>query len=244
MSVHEQVDQLLAGFALGAASDEEAALVRRHLPDCDACTQALAYMTEVVGALPLTVDEVTPPAGMRDRVLAAARGNRQSIPMSAPITDARPGPAPRRRLPVTSWRFGFAAAAVFLLVLTGWNLSLQNQLNHANSQLAQVQTNLNGTLVAAQGAAAGTIKYLPRDHVALVSLHALASPPGGKVYELWVINSAGKAEPAGVFLPEADGDKTLVVARTLSSSDKLAVTVEPLGGSLQPTSTPIITGSI
>jgi len=245
MSIHEQVDQLLAGFALGAANDEEAGLVRRHLAECDTCTQALAYMTEVAGVLPLAVEEVMPPAGMRERVLAAARGNRQSPPMSAPIVDARPVRAPWQRLPVASWRLGFAAAAVFLLVLAGWNLSLQNQLNHANSQLAQVQgQNLNGSLVAAQGSAAGSIKYLPRDHVALVSLHALASPPSGKVYELWVIDRAGKAEPAGVFLPESDGGKTLVVARALTSSDKLAVTVEPLGGSLQPTSTPIITGHI
>ena len=46
------------------------------------------------------------------------------------------------------------------------------------------------------------------------------------------------------FLPDGDGSKLLVLSRPLVGNEQLAVTVEPLRGSLQPTTRPIITGTI
>ncbi|MEA2645007.1 MAG: hypothetical protein QOE92_90 [Chloroflexota bacterium] len=240
MSVHDDVDQLLAGYALGAVTDEEAAAVTRHLPDCEACTENLAYMAEVAGALPLATAEVTPPAGMRERVLANAReGARAPIGMSGGTRTV--GRMPRR----LGWAYPFAAAAALLVVVGGWSLSLQDQLNRTNAELGRIQAqDHHGNLVAAQGASVGTISYLAQDRVALVSLRAVAAPPAGRTYELWVIDSTGRPEPAGLFLPEPDGTKVLVVNRAMSPGDRVAVTVEPLGGSSQPTTTPVISGNI
>jgi anti-sigma-K factor RskA len=71
----------------------------------------------------------------------------------------------------------------------------------------------------------------------------LPAPQGNRVYELW-FRRAGttRMEPAGTFVPR-DGR---VLARTVLAGavDLLAVTVEPPGGSLQPTSEPVFVGPV
>ncbi len=198
-------------------------------------------MTEVASVLPLAVEEIAPPQGMRERVLGAAVQGQRVPPPAKPGLQVAPPRHPRR----LSWAYPFAAAAVLLLAVGGWNVYLQDRLRQTDAQLARVQAETShGTLVAAHGASAGSVSYLAQDHLALVSLHAVGAPPPGKTYQLWVIDGNGRADPAGVFLPETDGTKVLVISRSLSPSDKVAVTVEPLGGSGQPTSSAIITGSL
>jgi anti-sigma-K factor RskA len=78
----------------------------------------------------------------------------------------------------------------------------------------------------------------------VVSTSGLASLPTGKVYQLWLIGpSAAQAtavRPAGL-LPLAESGLTVpVLASGLVAGDKLGMTVEPAGGSSQPTTTPIL----
>jgi anti-sigma-K factor RskA len=66
----------------------------------------------------------------------------------------------------------------------------------------------------------------------------IGKAPAGKTYEAWVI-TGGKATRAGEF----QGSPRCVavpLAHTVPSGSAVAVTVEPNGGSDQPTSTPII----
>ena len=67
----------------------------------------------------------------------------------------------------------------------------------------------------------------------------LPAPPGTRVYELWFQPAAGAAMvPAGTFVPRGG---TVVAPVTLGRSFvALAVSVEPSGGSDQPTSPPIL----
>jgi anti-sigma-K factor RskA len=90
----------------------------------------------------------------------------------------------------------------------------------------------------------GTITYLAHNRVALVSLHSLQTPSAGRIYELWLIGINGHAQPAGLFTPETDGTKLLLVPRQIGPGDTIAVTDEPLAGSQAPTSPPMITGHI
>lgn len=86
----------------------------------------------------------------------------------------------------------------------------------------------------------GTVVVGPGGSSALVVAN-LGSAPAGKTYEAWVV--AGKAAlPAGTF---RGGSGTTVVRleRTVPRGAVVAVTVEPAGGSSQPTSKPFITSS-
>ena len=61
--------------------------------------------------------------------------------------------------------------------------------------------------------------------------------PDDRVYELWFQDPSAELHPAGVFVPK---DGTVAVQTTLAESfQALAVSIEPSGGSPQPTTTPI-----
>ncbi|MFN2462297.1 MAG: zf-HC2 domain-containing protein, partial [Candidatus Dormibacteria bacterium] len=120
MTTHEQVDELIAAFALGAVEDAEATLVRRHLPECPECQDTLVRMTEVVAVLPLSLEEVAPPEDLKSRVLARVSGTAVSIPAGAAdaeVQGLQPGEGKLlflRRVP--AWA-PVAAAAALLAVM-------------------------------------------------------------------------------------------------------------------------------
>lgn len=66
----------------------------------------------------------------------------------------------------------------------------------------------------------------------------LGSLPADKVYELWYIGEGGPVS-AGTF-SAANGTTWRVLDGSMSAGDKVGVTVEPQGGSKQPTTDPIM----
>ena len=63
--------------------------------------------------------------------------------------------------------------------------------------------------------------------------------PPQKVYEVWFLGP-GNARKAGL-VPPSTGDTTApVLASGLQPGDKVGVTVEPAGGSVAPTTAPIV----
>jgi anti-sigma-K factor RskA len=69
----------------------------------------------------------------------------------------------------------------------------------------------------------------------------LPSLESGKVYELWTINQS--VVPAGTFTPTTQTSLVSLPDAALDAS-KIAVSVEPTGGSPQPTTTPIMVLSV
>jgi hypothetical protein len=70
----------------------------------------------------------------------------------------------------------------------------------------------------------------------------LRPPPPGHVYQLWTIN--GKTpSPGPTFVPE-NGNAVVHMQTNLAGSQVMAVTIEPAGGSMQPTTTPVFTAPI
>ena len=236
--MHGNVEELLPSYALGALDSDEEALVQHHVRDCNACAAALGRHLEIAAALSLSTDEVTPPAGLKERIMDAATGARV---LSLPA----PSQHSRKRFQATRWNplvAVAAAAAVVVIMLGGWNLALQQRLTTTQSQLATNQV-LRGDIRSTAGASVGAVSYLSRDNLALVSFHGL-DRPASKVYELWVIDASGRADPVQTFLPDGDGTKLIVVSRRIAASDQLAVTEEPPGGSRIPSSAPIFSGKI
>ena len=75
--------------------------------------------------------------------------------------------------------------------------------------------------------------------------HHLAAPADQHVYELWLIDRAGRKIGAGTFTPSGSGN-ALVRATYRLAADSLsaiAVTLEPAGGVPQPTGPIVLAGS-
>lgn len=239
MTTHEQVDELIAAFALGAVDAGEATMVRRHLPDCPECQDTLLRMTEVVAVLPLSLEEIDPPKELREKLLASVNGGPQAPVLQLPD---RRADAPTGKLlflrRVPSWA-PVAAAAVLVAAMFGWTVN-QRTPRPGTPPPSTIQA----TLVDGSHSGVGNVTYITDQHLALVTFHQLASPDPGKNYELWVIPAGGRAVASGVFLPDPDGSKVLILNRPISRGDTIAVTQEAPGGAAQPTGTPIITGQL
>jgi anti-sigma-K factor RskA len=234
---HEEIEKAVAAYVLDACEDDERAMVSAHVEGCPSCRELLHRLTQAADALPLAVDEVRPPARLRERILAAAEASARGE--EAPPARVIPLPglsglaaASRRR------RFSWAAAAVAVLAagvvgLSVWNVTLQQQ---APSHYA-----LHGTGSMA-GVKADVAAY--RSGVDVVSLVGLPQASGG-VYQVWLIDAAGRTVPGPVFTPAADGTAHVAVQRSPGDVREIAVTRETgPAGAQTPSQKPELAGQI
>src|SRR5207245_3440815 len=84
MSDHEALKSAIAAWVLGALDTDEAEAMRVHVESCASCSQTAARFRAAAATLPLEVDEIAPPARLRERVLVATAAARSSTLPSAP----------------------------------------------------------------------------------------------------------------------------------------------------------------
>jgi anti-sigma-K factor RskA len=183
--------------------------------------------SRLLDALALGVEPVTPPAGLRERILSAATAD--SGDHVVPLRWRR-----RARVPI-----GAVAAAVVIALLAG---SVVGRLTAPPPPPAVTHFTIAGH-GAFDGVTAKVVD-LKSDSVALVTFSGLPFPPIGKVYEMWLITPGGRAVPAGVFTPDANGNAVVVVDQSLDGYKLMAVTVEGRPGVDQPTQQPQIYGTV
>ncbi|MDM7891865.1 anti-sigma factor [Curtobacterium caseinilyticum] len=97
------------------------------------------------------------------------------------------------------------------------------------------------TTAKVQGGGSATVVWSHDVGKSAVILDGVQQAPEGKTYELWYIGSeGGKIVPAGLVDGARNGVHTAVLDGELSEGDAIGMTVEPEGGSEQPTSTPLM----
>jgi hypothetical protein len=240
---HEELEELVTADVLdGLDPDERAFLLdelARHGPDCRECQRLALEYSEVAARLALTTDPVPLSPGAEERLLSAARGE-------ATIGEA---PAAPRGRPARIRRGGgparwIAAAAVLVLAAGALGyLVAPNGPSRPASQTAFLRfASAPGTRIVAfptPGAQHLAVAFHPGEISGWIVGTNVARPPAGHVYELWYRAGGANAPvaPAGTFSPTAG---TVLTRATLATSfSALAVSVEPPGGSRQPTTTPI-----
>ena len=245
MSVQGHELHLLTGsYSLDALTDDEQAGFEEHLARCPSCAEEVRGLRETAARLAMAT-AVTPPPGMRPRVLAAAPRTRQLPPGRNLPTRAGERTGLRRRTlsraGLTAGVLALAAAAAFLLVTqTSVNRQLQ-QAQASNSAIAAVLAAPDARIVTSPvtGGGTATVVVSRTEDTLVFTSSDLPALSAAKVYQLWLIGAAG-ARSAGL-VPEASAGRTApVLASGLKTGDKLGMTVEPSGGSSSPTTTPIL----
>ena len=239
---HDELESSLAAWLLGALdSPDDAEAVRVHVEGCASCREVAERLRRVVGALPLSVDEVAPPPRLRERVLAGAAsarppGTPAAIRVVRPPKRARDRALPRIPL--------YAAAAIAVIALpTGVIAGEALRAPRAPVQSQVTHFTLEGHQDMA--GARATVTDLRSDGVALIDFRGLPQPGAGRVYEVWLIKSGGSPEPAAVFVPDGNGAKVVLVNHSLAGYSVMAVTNEPgPDGSAAPTQQPQLYGSV
>ena len=102
------VHSLVGAYAVDAIDEQERTAFEHHLAECPECMDEVASLRAAASSLSL-VSEVTPPAALRDAVLAGIRTVRPLPPLHQTTTDvqdhssaAGPTGAPEARIPVVT----------------------------------------------------------------------------------------------------------------------------------------------
>jgi hypothetical protein len=249
MSEHEEMENAIAAWVLGAADSKEAEEIAMHIEGCASCRETAARLTRVAGAMPLDADEVEPPARLRQRILAAAATSPRTLSAPARAADRAVRIPPRRAQSLVRLvdRVPLYAAAAVVVIALAVGLVAGDLVGHlsqpaAPSQVARFTLVGHGSMASARG----TVIDLKSDGIALVDFNGLPALAGGKVYELWLITPGSKrVDGAGVFVPDSNGTKVLVVSRPLSGYSTMAVTTEQgPDGVAAPTQQPQLAGGV
>lgn len=85
-----------------------------------------------------------------------------------------------------------------------------------------------------------TISTLASAHRIYVVAHGLPALPPGRVYQMWTLaKGATKVAPSVTFVPDSAGNALVAVPADPVTTAETAISVEPVGGSKQPTTKPI-----
>jgi anti-sigma-K factor RskA len=244
VSVQSHELHLLTGaYAVDALTGDELAEFERHLEQCAACAEEVRGLRETAARLGMAT-AMEPPPWMREQVLAAAGRVRQLPPSGVrPLT--ADGPRPRRhrsrRLPRPIAVTAMAAAIVALAVL---QVGTRHQLQQAqtnNQTIASVLSASDARIELSSSTVGGTVTAVisPHDREAVITAAGMPTPSDARVYQLWVISPVG-ARSVGLLPGSSARAAAPVLADDVQPGDQLAVTIEPAGGTKQPTTIPIV----
>jgi anti-sigma-K factor RskA len=221
----------LAAYMLGALEAQENADMERHLESCERCRDEIRWLQPAIDLIPESVPQVEPPPGLRARLLAEVRSDAAGAEAPAAGWEARRGAAPRRRR--GGWR-GFIlrpAAALTAVALIG--AVIGGYALRGGDEAATTTT----TTVAQGGAVEAKLER--RGDSGTLQLTGLRQAPAGMVYQAWV-QKGNRIEPSSLFDVRRDGSASTSIPDQLSGAEVVMVSLEPQGGSRQPTSKPLV----
>ena len=265
---HDEALDLAAGYVLGALEPAEEAAVRAHL--ASSCPESHAEFEELGGVVPFLLEDVElvePPAALGERIMAAAaaelaertRGGAggsaapaageppaavSAAPIAFPSAEERTARAERTRAGASAGEWLLRIAAVVaIVVLGGWNLLLQGQLDGAReydravAAVIEAASHPNAQTVVLTpegGTGPSGLAAVASDGTVVLAMRNLAATTGTQVYETWVI--AGDAPIAlGSFTVGADGTAAFTTRPAETPAGAIiALTLEPQAGNTAP----------
>ncbi len=235
-------------YALGILEEPERSELREHLArNCDVCTPNVRRAATQVSAFSVLAPDVELPKDLRGRVLASV------------------GIVPHFGW---SWMQTWATVAGCVLIGVFWFEHLRServravafqkamqeakQANAESAQLKDMLRLLNDPETIVRVTSEGVVAkpegkvFLNAKQGVLLMTSNLPPAPDGKTYEMWIIPAGGKPVPAGLFQTEPSGTAVYLQAAAvdLAATGAVAVTLEPTGGSPQPTSQPILVAAL
>ncbi len=252
------IHDLLGAYCTDALDALERTAFEEHLATCEECRNEAADFREVLAAL-ADAHPVHPPASLEEAVLTGVRAGggrhpgtgaatvRGTSDTAGPATDS--GPSPARVWPVApAWRRAapWLAAAAAGAVLFAGGVGVGLAQGPVESGAPGAPTADMAAVVAVASAADAHV--LPVDLMGTTSrlvmsgemdktvflASELPMPAKGMVYQVWTVAEDGQMTSAGSFTPDEDGHIAAVLDCGAAGVVKFMITVEPPGGSENP----------
>jgi anti-sigma-K factor RskA len=238
---HERFDELKEAYVLGALPEEERRELEEYLARHPERQAEVDELGAFAGLLALTPQEHEPPSALRRSIMSVVESEARS-------SSARSEPRFAGLREVFSLQnLGLAAAAVLVIGLFSWNMLLQGEVQDLQGRVANLQESPQSRMVALEGTGDAPqqghaeVMILDDDRAVLMA-EDMPRAPEGRTYQIWVIEG-DVPEPGGLFEPRGES-VAAVVEKPLDEGDVIAVTIEPAGGSQQPTTDPLMTAKL
>jgi anti-sigma-K factor RskA len=241
-----EIHELTGAYSVDALDPQERRRFEAHLSECESCSREVAQLQATAAALGATNVDVPGP-GVKRSVMAQIRSTPQDTAATARqrgATTATVSTLPTRHR--TPWLAVAASVLLVALVVLG---AWAGSLYRTNAKLSAESAKVKAVITAPDAAVASGQVAGGGRAVVVVSKSAaesvfvgsnLAQPTSGKTYQLWYISAAGSATSAGTFNPGSDGSVIQRLAGTTPSATvAVGLTLEPSGGSTQPTTKPV-----
>jgi anti-sigma-K factor RskA len=240
----------LLDYYNGLLDEEEKAAFEAHLSECSSCQEEWAEWQELTADLPYLSEEIEPPLGMKQRILAnvtaedssievTSREDRSSVsPMSSYSQSKKPRP----------WMTGLLAAGLLLSLGTNAYLFAEN---HKNEQVIEEQMSktVNTIQMASEqtnSAGVASIVQEEKTMKLVIQTHNMQQVKGTETYQVWLIEGDKKYR-AGTFTPDKNGNGAVVYPVKYPGKhkwDAVAISHEPTPNSKQPKGTIVMASNL
>jgi anti-sigma-K factor RskA len=248
MTSHDELLDSVAAYALGLLSPAQAQEVAAHLQTCEGCREEYRFLGPAVTAVASSAESCAEPtsgANVASPLLKARVMRRVREEAAARPPGSRVWPA-----------YAFAAACLAIAIITGFvNLTLKKQINEGTALNALQQRTIAGlaTQTSAQQQTIADLtaadsqrhnfaggEVLTRGQRLYLAMRGLPQPARGHVYQAWTLPKGSKTMvPSVTFEPSTSGATIVRLPVVATAVAVVAVSVEPEGGSKQPTTKPI-----
>jgi anti-sigma-K factor RskA len=256
MSLKDNMDpsmeELLPFYVLDALTEEEKNQVESYLAEHPEARAQVQEMQSGASVLPYAVSPVEPPRHVKEALMAR-------VSADARVSKSVPSPQPIRR----GIRFedifrvlSLGAAAIAILwafVLNAQVAQLQDEVSALTDRVAAQSQSLDDLIrnlpqtdqsdvitvslksTGEQPRALGQLIANPKEQSAVLVISGLPPLEAGKTYQVWLIGNAPVS--AGLLTVDENGQSVLIVTSTeaIGSFKSLGISIEPEGGSEQPT---------
>ena len=217
---HERLREDISAWVIGALEPAEAAALEEHMSTCESCARQARWLQPATGALLESVEPMEAPPELRERVMSEVRADA-----------ARRQPAQSRERG-GFWNFLLRPATAFaavLLIAVGVSAAVIFGDNDPEviHPVPPADSLIDATLVR-------------EGDTGVLELTNLRQLEADRVYQAWVAHGDA-VEDSSLFAARANGTATAAIpSEDLRGGDAVLVTIEPRGGSQQPTTDPLV----
>jgi hypothetical protein len=223
-----------ASYVLRAMPDGEWQHYSAHVEGCAVCAGKIKELSFVSDALLGAVPQVSAPPEIRERVMAVVRAESELLLAAGAMADrpiARQSSQRFSLLRLRPWPAAVLATSLLALGIGGGALLVGSGDSDPAAQ----------RIACATAPAGATCGVSVSGQNAKLVVAGLASPPQGRIYQVWLDRDDGTApEPTEALFSVRKGRASVDVPGDLKGVKQVLVTDEPLGGSEVPTRQPVI----
>ena len=230
---------LLPAYAIGSLDVDELSRVEEHLASCLLCRSESRDLQEVSAQLGLAAPVASPSPDLKDRLMQRLRRGRGVQPERS-LVEPPPRPFWERLLP--AWGL---ASLVLIVALAGANLFLWQRMDRLEfSSPGGMRAVPLSPPDAASPATGFVLISADGDDGALV-VDGLPPLDEDQQYQLWLIRDGTRTSGAVFSTDEREYGGTRIRApRPLLDYSAVGITIEPAGGSPQPTGPRVLGGPL